>query len=192
MPKVTNITFHKDCEWDTYCKLPGHSFSSLKNEDKLFVETEGSRIGKQVHTYILKPAEYDFQDADIVVPIARELVKFLGPHILQMLVPECGITANFEHEGFSLPWRGMPDLHKRKVIVVDFKIIKGGSLREYVKQFKYEDQVRGYMLPVEASTGLIVAYNRAKRIVETHLVKQDHSYWDYVVKQKGEYLCASM
>jgi hypothetical protein len=86
----------------------------------------------------------------------------------------------------------MPDLHKRGLIVVDFKIIKGGSLREYVKTFGYDNQIRGYMLPVNAPAGLIVAYNRAKRIVETQLVGQNHSYWDYIVKQKGEYLCASM
>ncbi len=191
MPTATNITFHKDCEWDTYCKLPGHSFSSLKNEQRPFVESEGSRIGKAVHQYILKPLEYDWSMPEIVIPIARKLIDFVSPSVLKQMVPECGITATFTSDGFELPWRGMPDLYLRNVLVIDFKVFKSGSVAQFIKNYGSDNQVRGYMLPVSAPVGLIVGYNRTKREVDVATILPDGHWWDNIVKTKGE-LCACM
>lgn len=187
MPTCNNITFHYNCDWDAYLALPGISFSSLK--DKPFFGNEGSNLGKRVHNYLLKPKEYDWVDPEAVIPIARKLLEF-GTGITKIMVPECGITCNLEVDGFRLGWRGMPDLHLVGKLVVDFKII-AGSLKTYSKEFNYPEQLRGYMNPVSAPLGLIIAYNKKAKAVETELIKQDYNFWDNIVRQKGD-LCACM
>ncbi len=185
MPTAHNITFHTDCDWDTYLQLPGVSFSGLK--DKPFTGNEGSNLGKRVHNYLLKPKEYDWADPEAVIPIARKLVQ-IGAW--NLMIPECGITCTLQVDGFQLAWRGMPDLHLVRKLVVDFKII-AGSLETYAKQFNYDEQLRGYMLPCAAPLGLIIAYNKRLKAVETRMIKPNGLWWDNIVKTKGE-LCACM
>lgn len=181
---VSNVKFHEGINWDQYKVLPGISFSWLKTEGQPIPESEGMHIGKLVHTYLLKPKEYNFEHAEIVIPIASKLISF-GGESFRLMKPELGITATFCVEGLYFNWRGMPDNHIFRQIVVDYKII-AGDLKGYVDKFKYDEQLRGYMLPVEAPIGLIIAYNKKTKNIQTHSIGQDVRWWSYKVKQYGK------
>lgn len=182
--QVLNVKFH-EVDWDHYCTLPGKSFSWLKNEGTVIPESEGIRIGKLTHTYVLKPKEYNYEQADIVIPIARELVRFFPPLLLNRMTSEMGVTAIFETEGLAMDWRGMIDLHLYGQLVVDFKII-AGDLKHYIETFKYDHQIIGYGLPVRAPYRLIIAFNKKTKRIQTHQVQLDLRWWQYKVKQYGK------
>lgn len=178
--QVLNVKFHEDIAWDDYKVMPGKSFSWLKSEGEPIPESPGMHIGKLVHTYLLKPKEYNFEEADIVIPIARELIKLNLP----AMKLEVGVTATFLVEGLKMEWRGMPDAHLFKHVVVDYKVL-AGDLDAYNKRFMYPEQLRGYMLPVEAPIGIIIAWNKKTKKVQTHTIGQDVRWWSYKVKQYG-------
>lgn len=179
---VTNIQHHPELNWNQYQQLPGLSFSSLREEE--IKENEGMRIGTLVHKYLLKPSDYDFESAGIVVPIARELIKIVGTGLIKTMVAECPMTADFIYEDFVLPWRGIPDLKINRLLVIDFKVISG-SLKNYRKYFNVDNQLRGYMLPNYTNDGLIIAYNKKIKAVEMEMIHQDTRWWEQITITRG-------
>lgn len=181
---VENITIHDQLSFDDYLKINRVSFSSLK--DIPFKESEGSRIGKLCHTYALKPSEYRYEQADVVVPITRALISYVGIDLLRGSVCEQPVTADFVVDGFSLPWKGVPDIRVTNVVVIDLKIIKEGTLKAYCERFGYPDQCRGYMAPFNVDLGLIIAYNRKKKIVEVEPIPYDTKFWSLKTITHGQ------
>lgn len=181
--KVTNVNYYPNIPWEDYCKLPGKSFSWLKNEGKEIANTEGIHIGKLVHTYLLKPNEYNYEMPDVVIPIARELIKFYK-EIVYVSQVEIGMTANFIYEGLIMPYKGMADMLIKKYIVVDFKVL-AGDLDWYIKNYHYEEQLRGYMLPGQAPIGMIIAFNKKTKQPQLRVVDQNIGWWVYKIKQYG-------
>lgn len=182
MLQVSNIQFHPEIDWPDYCKLPGKSFSWLKSEGVDIPDSEGIRLGKSVHTYLLKPKEFnwDYENAGIVREIAGKLKDYYIPGG----VVECGITARFEYEGLYMDWRGMPDWHLKNILTIDYKVI-AGDLDRYVERFLYDHQLSGYMLPTKCPDGMIVAWNKVAKKVQTKLIKPDPRWWIYQVKKHG-------
>lgn len=164
--------------------MPGKSFSGLKSNGVPIPESEGMRLGKLVHTYLLKPKEYTWEQPEVVVPIARKMVSVIGTALIPVLEAECAITAKFVHEDITLDWKGMPDLHLKKVIVIDFKVI-AGDLKSYIKTFGYDNQLIGYGAPIEAANRLIVAFNKKTQAVQTEFISYDPRWWQYQIKKYG-------
>jgi hypothetical protein len=181
---ISNIQHHPNMPFDQYLKLPSTSFSGLK-EGGPIEETPGMRIGTSVHKYILKPSEYNYEQADIVLPIANELIRTVGHGLLRNMICEVPITATFTHDDHDFKWKGIPDCYLPKIIIVDFKIING-SLTDYMRFFNYPNQLRGYMLPTECNLGLIIAYNKKRKLVEKAIIKQDTYWWEHIVTTRGE------
>lgn len=180
---VENITIHNDLIFEDYLKIPRVSFSSLK-ESPVGTESEGMRIGSLVHRYLLANG-YRYEHADVVIPIASALINYVGRDLIRSMICEKAITADFVHDRFLLPWKGIPDMRYPGVIVVDFKVING-KLRNYCERFNYHNQIRGYMLPDNIDLGLIIAYNRKERKVEVEPVAQDTRWWEAVCLSHGE------
>lgn len=179
---VQDVKIH-DCNWEDYLRLPGISFSGLKEKPEM---NEGIRIGSLVHKYILKPSEYNYESPEIVRPIANALINFVGHSLINQMVCEKGVTAKFVIDQIVLLWKGMPDMFFINNIIIDFKIISG-DLDLYVNRFRYKDQLRGYMFPLNCLKGLIIAYNKKKKRVETYFVElDDMSFWHNVVLTRGE------
>lgn len=181
---VQNVKLHPNILWEDYLKLPGKSFSGLKNAGAEIPESEGIRIGRLVHSYLLKPKEYTWEMADVVVPIARELMSFIKPELMLMMRMECGVTCNFVHEGLSMLYKGLLDAHIPKVLLVDFKVL-GSDLDNAIKFFRYDEQVRGYALPIEVDTRMIISFNKKTRMVQSKCITYDPRWWCYQVKRWG-------
>lgn len=180
---VENVIVHDDLTFEDYLKIPLISFSSLKEAP--VKESEGMRIGSLVHRYLLAPHLYKYEHADIVIPIASALINWVGRDVLRLMVCEKPTTADFVHDGFRLPWKGVPDMRIDQVVVADFKVLNG-NLKQYCERFNYPDQLRGYMLPFQVDLGLIIAYNRKAKRVEIEPVHKDATFWENVCLTHGE------
>jgi len=183
--QVYNIQFYPNIEWEDYCKLPGYSFSGIKSNGVALDESEGMRLGKRVHAYLLKPMEYDWVDAGVVIPIAREINSRIGTHLLRYMELECGVTATFLHEGLEMRYKGLLDIHEKRTIVVDLKVI-AGDLSAYIKRFLYDQQVIGYGIPADVQRRLIVAFNKKTKQVQTAFVDYDPRWWCHQIKRLGK------
>jgi hypothetical protein len=161
---------------------PGKSFSGIKGN--VIEETEGMRIGKHVHTYLLKPSEYNWEMADVVVPIAKRFVEFLGVHVIRMLDVECAVTADMTWEGLTMKYKGLMDMHLKDVIIIDFKIL-AGDLNAAIKHFLYDQQLIGYGAPINAKKRLIISYNKKTKLIQTAFIEYDPRWWQYQIKRYG-------
>jgi hypothetical protein len=180
---IRNVQHHPTVSWEQYLQMPGISFSGLKP----FVgkETYGMRIGKLVHTYILKPKEYNYEEYDIVRPIASKLIDYVGFDILKHSIAEQPMTADFECDGFRFKWKGIPDMRIPKILIADFKVWKGDP-SYFIQRFNTPEQLRGYMMPDEIDLGLIIPINPITRKVQVIPVTQDTRFWENTILTRGE------
>lgn len=184
MLTIQNVKLYPEIEWDNYCSLKGKSFSGIKHSGVDIPETMGIKIGKLVHSYLLKPKEYTWEMSEVVVPIARTLMSFVKPELMLMMKMECGVTADFIHEGMTMPYKGLLDAHIAKLLLIDFKVLSG-DLDNAVKFFRYDEQTRGYALPIETDTIMIISYNKKTKQVQHKFISYDPRWWCYQVKRYG-------
>lgn len=178
---VRDTTYYSDLDFDTYLALPGVSYSSLK--DVVITPTEGMKLGTRVHQYLNEPDKFDWVNADTVIPIAAAIRKYIGD-AFHYLEKEVAFTSSFIHNDMMLQYKGRADMLKAGRIVIDVKVL-AGSLEGAVKHFGYDRQVSGYCLATGAPLGLIVAYNKSKKIVEMKSIKPCAEFWSYQTVFRG-------
>jgi len=179
--KVTNLQYYNSLEFEDYLAMPGTSFSSLK--DEVIPVSAGMQLGTRVHNYLLEPEKYDWQQGPTVKKITEALQKHLGD-AFTYLEKEVAFTADFTHNGMLLHYKGRADLMKAGRIVIDLKIL-AGALQPSIERFNYDKQISGYCLATGAALGLIIAYNKAKNIVEIKAIKPSADFWEYQVVSRG-------
>lgn len=181
--EVRNTIYHREMPFAEYLALPGTSYSSIKG----FVgsPTPGMSLGTKVHQYLLEPTKYTWEDANIVREIAAAIRPVLGA-ALAVLEKEIAFTSKFHYNGFILQYKGRADMLLVGKIVVDLKVLSG-ALQPAIDRFGYGDQIPGYGLATGSATGLIVAYNRARKRVETKLIPTNSglAYWQYQTVHRG-------
>ena len=74
--QILNTQYYHNLDFEDYLKMPGTSYSSIKGFEG--EPTEGMKLGSRVHAYLNEPKEYDWQQVDIVIPIATALRGCLG------------------------------------------------------------------------------------------------------------------
>lgn len=178
--KVSKVEYYHDLEFDKYLQVPGVSFSSLK--EKKIIPTAAMNLGSLVHNYLLEPEKYKYNNHDAVQPIAAEIRKLVNPELFDR---EVSVTANFEHAGFVLPYKGRIDLLAPKRLVIDLKILSG-PLQNAIEYFNYDKQVSGYCYAVGADRGIIIAYNKISKKVELKAIAPCAKFWEQVIITKGE------
>lgn len=181
---VANTQYYPGIDFDTYLKMPGISFSGLKGEIPV---SSGMRLGSLVHTYLNEPAKYQFEQADIVIPIATALRARLGS-AFKYLQKEVAFISEFTHNDLKLLYKGRADCLSIGKIVVDFKIL-AGALDPAIERFGYRDQISGYCLATGCKVGLIIAYNKAQKKVEVKSIKPCETFWGYTTARMGEPVC---
>lgn len=185
--QVRNVKYYRGQDFAAYLAMPGVSYSGLK--DIPVPQSAGVSIGTRVHNYILEPEKFDWTDAGIVRKIASALREYMGP-AADFLESEVAFTADFSHNGMVLQYKGRADKLKIGRLVVDFKIL-AGSLPGAIDRFGYDKQLSGYCLATGSPLGLIIAYNKSRKQVETHLLGPSAEFWEYTTVRMGRpELCA--
>jgi hypothetical protein len=178
--KITNVKYYNDLPFEDYLKMPGTSFSSMKGE---IPQSAGMALGSRVHQYLNEPEKYDWQQAQIVRPIAAALRGIVG-EAFKYLQREVAFTADFIHNGMKLQYKGRADMLRTNTIVIDFKVLSG-SLESACNRFGYPDQLSGYALPNGCPIALIIAYNKITKKTETKLIKPNPTFWEYQIVSRG-------
>jgi hypothetical protein len=180
--QVLNTQYYHNLPFEDYLKMKGTSYSSIKGFEG--EPTEGMKLGTRVHAYLNEPDKYDWQQADIVVPVATQLRAYLGDSF-HYLEKEVAFTSNFIHNGMKLAYKGRADMMKAGRIIVDLKVL-AGPLPAAIIRFGYERQISGYCLATSAKMGLIVAWNKLQKKVEVRAIKPDAAFWEYQTVRMGE------
>lgn len=180
MVTVSSKAYHS-LPFEDYLKMPGYSFSGLSKRGAIIEPTEKMKLGTRVHNYLLDAADFDYEDLRIVKPLAIAVKRVLGDSF-RLLKTEMAVTANMEHEGFRLSYKGRLDMHYPGVIVVDLKI----SENKNVDFFGYVDQVSGYCMADESPRGVIVKLH--PKTLETTIINAPITtrWWEHQIKTKGE------
>lgn len=181
---VANTKFYNDLPFEDYLKMPGISYSFIKNDGKPLPVSDGMRLGTRVHNYLLEPDKYDWQQVDIVKTIAAAIRTYVGQSALSAMACEVAFTADFIHNGMRLPYKGRVDLIKIGKLIIDLKVL-AGSLATSIKMFGYDRQVSGYCIGTGCEIGLIISYNKKSKIVETSIIKPNADFWEYQCVYRG-------
>ena len=142
-------------------------------------------LGTKVHNYILEPHKYEYgEDHKMVAEISQELLKIID---ITLFEKELSVTADFEHQGFVLPFKGRIDLGLRNKIVIDFKILQG-SLSNAVNYFGYDKQLSGYCYAIGADNAVIISYNKSKKKTEIKSITPNPLFWEQEILKRGKIL----
>lgn len=182
---VSNVQLYKNLPAAEYFRMPGVSYSAIKWEGVPPMESEGMALGTLVHNYLLEPAKYNHEQADIVRPLAIGLKNAVGP-LIRTLIPEMAVTADFEYQGLVMPYKGRLDLCIPGRIVVDFKVLENGGLQKAVEYFGYGNQQNGYAASIAAKQAIIISISRKTKKTEFYSVPLTTRWWEYQVAHRGK------
>lgn len=149
--------------------------------------TKKMELGTLVHNYLLEPHKYQHVDFK-VKKIAASLKSVIGDTLMRYLEPEIAATADFQYEGFTMPWKGRADLAIPGKLIIDLKVINGATIYSTLDYFGYPNQLTGYCLGFDCSTAIIVAYSTLSKGCEVVPIKQNTTWWKEQVVLNGEIL----
>lgn len=180
MIKVLNTKWYRGLTFGDYQKLPGVSHSDIRIKMGLLKPdqqpTEKMSFGVKVHNYLLEPEKYEHESIE-VKKAAIAVKEELGV-LYQWLEKEVAITADFEHVGLTMPYRGRIDLAIKGRIIVDAKIINGKDVRDTMDWLGYNNAQTGYCLASGAKIAIIVAYSTKTRQTQVVKVEQNPVWWE--------------
>lgn len=179
---ISNRQYHNCPTFDDYLKLPGNSFSSLRGFNG--TTTEKMRLGTSVHQYLTDPAAFkgDLR-IRIIKPLAMTLKAMVGD-LWEYLEHRICVTADFEHEGFVLKYRGELDSGIKGKIVIDYKI--GENVRKSMNFFAYPDQLSGYAAGIDARHAFLIGINPKTFKTDVIQIVPDWTWWESQIVLKGE------
>jgi len=182
--KVINQKLIQTCHFDDYIKLPGYSYSGIRSQGAVFeAPTAKMNLGTKVHKYLLEPREYEYDDIEIVKPLAQAIAAKVGV-LMKYALTEVVITADFCHEGFVMPYKGRIDFLIPNRLIIDFKVSEM-PIQKSVPYFGYDNQQSGYALGAKVPLALILSINPKTKFISIFNVQISPKWWEYQILQKG-------
>lgn len=178
-------TYGSELTFEDYLKLPGLSYSGIKNEgrDNEFIPTQKMKLGTQVHSYLLTPEVYDHTNKEIVRPMAVELKRTIG-QLTNHLKPEIAVTSFFSAQNFVMPYKGRIDLGIPGRLVVDLKVSEM-EIDSAIKFFGYDKQLTGYCKALGCALAIIVSINPKTLKTKVTKITHDENWWNYQIITRG-------
>ncbi|SEA18369.1 hypothetical protein SAMN05192529_1102 [Arachidicoccus rhizosphaerae] len=178
---VSDVKYYRNVPFEDYLKIPGVSFSSIKGFEG--EKTEGMKLGERVHQYLNEPHLYDWQQSEIVRPIAGVIRSKIGT-AFKFMEKELAFTCWFHYMGMKLLYKGRSDLIKTGQVLVDYKVMAGG-LDNAINHFGYDRQISGYCLPTGCRMGIIISWNKNQKKPEQRTIIPDSTFWATQVVRLG-------
>ena len=178
---VGNTIYYESLDFEKYLQIDGTSFSTIKGFDG--VPSAGMRLGTRVHNYISEPEKYDWQQAEEVRAIASAIKKTVAA-ALKFMKKELSFTSDFSFNGMTMRYKGRADGIIPGMLCIDYKVLSG-DIEAACDRFGYENQVSGYCLATGCPKGIIVAYNRKIKEVQTKVITPSQEFWNYNIVRYG-------
>lgn len=182
MITVTNARSFRRMEWDEYVAMPGYSYSKLRNPDGFGPPTAKMRLGTLVDRFLFTPVLYQGEQREIVEPMARELVRLLG-NALPLGDSQLSLSADFTHEGLTMPYKGRPDF-KITDLIVDLKVSQLNIVKA-ISFFRYDWQLSGYAKAAGCTRAMIVSIHPVTRKISMLQVPLVYDFWEHSIKKYG-------
>lgn len=181
--KLFNVRIYQGVAFEDYLQFPGMSYSDIKNDGKKIIPTAKMRLGTLVDAYVFEPATYNYEQFELVRPIANRIVTDLGP-LIKLGRRQLAVTCTMVHQGFYLYYRGRPDLEVGKIII-DLKVSELPILAA-INHFRYDRQVNGYAIPLGSKGSLIYSINPKTLQVQKQAVTNNVTWWEQQVLKYGK------
>jgi hypothetical protein len=181
--RIFDTRIMEGVDFDEYLQLPGLSYSDIKNDGKRITPTDKMRFGTLVDTYVFEPAKYNYEQYDLVQPIAQQIVTDLGP-LIKHGRRQLAVTCTMVHKGFYLYYRGRPDLVAGGLII-DLKVSELPILQS-IQHFGYNRQVNGYAIPLQSRGGLIYSIHPKTHKVQKQAITNEVTWWEQIVLKYGK------
>jgi hypothetical protein len=162
-------------DFDEYLQIPGLSYSDIKSDGKRIEPTNKMRFGTLVDTYVFEPSKYNYEQYDLVRPIAQQIVTDLGP-LIKRGRRQLAVT--------YLYYRGRPDLVAGG-LVIDLKISEMHIIHA-IRHFGYNRQVNGYAIPLQSRGGLIYSIHPKTHKVQKQAITNEVAWWEQIVLKYGK------
>lgn len=179
---VSNTIYYDSLDFDKYLQTEGTSFSSIKGFEG--TPTAGMQLGTRVHNYISEPEKYDWQQVEEVKAIAGAIRGFVGG-AFKYAKKEISFTSDFTFQGLTMKYKGRADALIKGQLIIDYKVLSG-SLENACNLFRYPEQISGYCLAAGCEKGLIIAYNKRLKKIETKLITPSTDFWEYNIVRFGK------
>jgi hypothetical protein len=170
-------------DFDEYLQLPGLSYSDIKNDGKRITPTDRMRFGTLVDTYVFEPSKYNFEQYDLVRPVAAQVISDLGP-LIKKGRRQLAVTCTMVHQGFYLYYRGRPDLEAGG-LTIDLKVSEMNILAA-IQHFRYDRQVNGYAIPLGSRGSVIYSIHPKTCQVQKKAVANSVTWWEQIVLKYGK------
>lgn len=181
--QITDRTFYSRLDMPEYLQLPGLSYSGIKNNGQAIETTAAMGLGTLVHQYLGEPAKYDHSNP-LIKKLAVEAKKAIGV-LWKYAETEVAVTANFHHEGLTMPYKGRSDFMIPKKMIIDYKIIKGKSVKDTIGFFGYTEQLSGYAKGLDCPLAFIIAINSKTLNTEIINMPIQTEWWDKQILKYG-------
>lgn len=170
---VKNLQLFSNVDFEKYRQLPGFSYSSFKSFPADFSPTYKMKLGTAVDQYLTEPEKYNGFEYDFVRKAAQQIKERIGP-LWKHLQKQVSIAADFEHEGYTMPYKGRPDFCIPRKLVIDLKVVDD---RAAIEHFGYHNQLSGYALAINAPVALILELSRKRKTATFVPVRITPDFW---------------
>lgn len=143
--------------FEDYLKMPGLSYSGVKNGGAPIDPTEKMRFGSLVDAYLFEPHKYNGDMYDMVRPVALEAHRVLGA-ALRHGKRQVVVTCKMRCMGLVITYKGRVDLWLQP-IVIDFKV-SDLPILDAINHFGYHHQLNGYAIPLQAQKSILISVGR--------------------------------
>lgn len=184
--QVKNIALLRELPFDKYLEIPGMSYSTIKSFDTgPFQATPKMQLGTLVHNYLLEPAKYDFFNPNHKeVQLMASIIKNKLGMAMPGLEPEVAVFADFEHEGFVMPYKGRIDLLRYGRLIIDLKV-SSVPLSKSIPFFGYDKQISGYALCTDSKAQIILRICPKSYETELKTITTNADWWQTQVVKFG-------
>lgn len=180
---IENKIVLENVYFEDYLKIPGHSFSSLKNEGIPTNVTPKMRFGSSVDSYLFTPQLYKGENFKLVKPVANKLHDMFG-HVLQVCKPQISVTCDMVHEGLRLKYKGRPDLMMFPQMIIDLKVSELNPVKA-VEFFRYDWQLSGYSLALGCKDRIIISIHPKTFKISVIPISLKVDWWNHQVIKHG-------
>lgn len=181
--KIFDTRIIEGVPFDDYLKLPGISYSTIKNNGTRIDPTNKMKFGSLVDAYIFEPHTYTGEYYNLVRPIAEKVVSVLGPlikHGRRQIVVMCTMV----YKGLYMYYKGRVDLEAGG-LVIDHKVSEMNILAA-INHFGYNHQVNGYAIPLGSKGGLIFSVHPKTHAIQLQAIQNSLIWWQQQVLKYGK------
>lgn len=191
--QYSNIKRIDALDFDIYKRMPGYSFSFLKNEDfgrpQEEEETYKIRVGKIVDAILTEDGNVDMkcEEYPIARSIAIKIKEKFGAYI-KNFHKQPSFTADLTFQNHVMPSRGRLDYLLPRVAVVDLKVTFEKKYKELIRYMQYNDQQWNYANMAQVKRKYIMIHSVPLGItdmIDLGVVTPRNEFWESKVLKFG-------